>query len=648
MLRITDSLRLATTKLRTRKIRLSITVIISGILFAALLAGLTMLQAAIASLEKFDEGSLSGRYLVGQSATNWANVDNLNNPEIIAQAEARRDELIKQKQAMAKKLGIDYDPKSEPAVSTSMNNEKWLNSDNKIVQQLLKEKNDAKPKLDQQTQDKFATDNGAIKTYPQQTLEPTDGRLAYMADGQEVLDPEAAANLKIDADTGDAKSQFSIQVGSSYNVIDQSLLSGYLLANAKLQPGEVPLIIRYSEAELLLGLKATDPSGGANAQLERLKTLREQAGQLTFSACYRNSASQELLNKAVQQQKAAEAQRKKPSPDYVKPDFEYNLPSADSCGAVTIAKDNRTAEQKTLDAKQRQFDQVFDPEKLTEPAQRKFTFRVVGLMPNDADMTMYGMDGFLSFLMSTRLSYSWIIPSDMLANSDQADFGKFISATSSGGRLGQPINSSSTIYEFATPEGARAYMTKASCNDATKEEGSASPICLENSMVVAVPVGSNSLVIYDASQHLRPIIFWTFVGVTVLAAFILLIIISRTIADSRKESAVFRALGATRLAICQIYLTYTLILAGMTTLFSIGLGLIITAVADANFAEKITATLRVTMTPANLDTTFSLWMVDWRIIGLITLGILIAALLACALPLIRNTRRNPMRDMRDE
>ena len=104
MLRITDSLRLAGTKLRVRRIRLSITVVVSGLLFAALLAGLTMLMGAQRSVEEFDRGSLNSRYLVAQTAIRPNTIEFTSN--LTARAEAERTQMIKDKQALAARLGL--------------------------------------------------------------------------------------------------------------------------------------------------------------------------------------------------------------------------------------------------------------------------------------------------------------------------------------------------------------------------------------------------------------------------------------------------------------------------------------------------------------------------------------------------------------
>ena len=124
--------------------------------------------------------------------------------------------------------------------------------------------------------------------------------------------------------------------------------------------------------------------------------------------------------------------------------------------------------------------------------------------------------------------------------------------------------------------------------------------------------------------------------------------ISRTVADSRKESAIFRALGATRLDIAQIYIMYTLLLAGLITLFAITAGLIGAGVIDALYSADFSTAARYIIMPRDLNTTFQLFTFDPLIIALAAVSIVAAALIGSILPLARNTRRNPMKDIRDE
>ena len=657
MLRITDSLRLAGTKLRVRRIRLSITVVVSGLLFAALLAGLTMLMGAQQSVEEFDRGSLNNRYLVAQTAIRPNNIEFTSN--LAAHAEAERTQMIKDKQALAARLGLPYDPKSEPSIMQSFpDSQPYPNDQSVIVQRLIRQETAKLPRLTADAQWQFARTRGAVRQFSIQSI-AANGMLNYMERGIESFDDKRQQNNQ-----PTPLEEFKQQFGS-ITTIDQSLLGGYLLAGASAKPSEIPLIIRYQDAETLLGLKPLDKNASNDTQLARLKELRQKARQLTFSACYRNPASQELLQTAKQQIQAAANQAKKPSADYIKPDREYAMPSADSCAAPAVVKDNRSAEARRTEANQRYFDQTFGSAQ-PEPAQAKFTFRVVGLMPDGIEAAQSDIGSFLQQFLSTRLSYTWIMPRGSMTTAAQTAFESTIQ-TANNDQGNANREETLAIYEFSDPNKARSYLAAASCGEGasggteitdlsaqpepaevSKTQKSNKSICLPHYVVFASPTGSNSLVNYDAMERLKPIIMWTFIGVTIIAAFILLIIISRTIADSRKESAVFRALGATRLDISQIYFVYTMIVALLTALFSIAAGLIVVYIADNLLASQITATLRIAMTPKDLATTFHFWTIDWMVIGAVALSIIAAAVLACLIPLIRNTRRNPIKDMRDE
>ena len=657
MLRITDSLRLAGTKLRVRRIRLSITVVVSGLLFAALLAGLTMLMGAQRSVEEFDRGSLNSRYLVAQTAIRPNNIEFTSN--LTARAEAERTQMIKDKQALAARLGLPYDPKSEPPIMQSFpDSQPYPNDQSIIVQRLIRQETAKLPRLTADAQWQFARTRGAVRQFSIQSI-AANGMLNYMERGIESFDDKRQQNNQ-----PTPLEEFKQQFGS-ITTIDQSLLGGYLLANASAKPSEIPLIIRYQDAEALLGLKPLDKNASNDTQLARLKELRQKAGQLTFSACYRNPASQELLQTAKQQIQAAANQAKKPSADYIKPDREYAMPSADSCTAPAVVKDNRSAEAKRTEANQRYFDQTFGSAQ-PEPAQAKFTFRVVGLMPDGIEAAQSDIGSFLQQFLSARLAYTWIMPRGSMTTAAQTALESTIQ-TANNDQGNANREETLAIYEFSDPNKARSYLAAASCGEGnsggteitdlsaqpepaevSKTQKSNKSICLPHYVVFASPTGSNSLVNYDAMERLKPIVMWTFIGVTIIAAFILLIIISRTIADSRKESAVFRALGATRLDISQIYFVYTMIVALLTALFSIAAGLIVVYIADNLLASQITATLRIAMTPKDLATTFHFWTIDWMIIGAVALSIIAAAVLACLIPLIRNPRRNPIKDMRDE
>ncbi|MDO5343941.1 MAG: ABC transporter permease [Candidatus Saccharibacteria bacterium] len=648
MLRLTDTMRLAGTKLRTRKIRTSITVIISGLLFALLTAALVLTQSALDSLARFDKGSLNDRYFL-MSAIMPRGVSQLEeSPEVMKRAETLNKQRITDRQAAAKRLGIPYDAGSEPPLTHVVfeGTPPQLNTQNPSARQALAEAIAARPRLSPEELGQAATSHGAIKAYANTTW-ALFGTTQLMKNGKETFEP-ATEQTPFSGEPS-LQEQLEGAAEGSQQILDDSLLQPFLLDNRPpLGQNEIPIVINYSHAETFLGLTPLNPGSATPQQrIERLTLLRQKAGELTYQLCYRNPASRQLVSTALEQQQAAAAQKKTPKPDYQAPALQYQLPAPDSCGAVTISKDTRDSETKRLDRLKAQFDAQFEPKDTREPVQHKLTFRVVGLMPSEYPMNEgSSLSDVMRRLVAPQFAQGgWIIPRQLLQTSGAHSLVTQLMTESKPSIATLGSERSEYIYEFATADQARTFRKTADCfSDDSRREG----LCSKGSLLLTYPVGSSALVIDDARQLLTPVTFWTFLGVTVLAAFILLIIIARTIADSRRESAVFRALGATRFTISQIYLTYAVFLAILTALFGIGLGLLATWFIDQTYRSELTTTAQLIMAPRDPALEFHVFSIDLKSIGLIALGILVAALLACALPLIRNTRRNPIKDMRDE
>ena len=218
MLRITDSLRLAGTKLRVRRIRLSITVVVSGLLFAALLAGLTMLMGAQRSVEEFDRGSLNSRYLVAQTAIRPNNIEFTSN--LTARAEAERTQMIKDKQALAARLDLPYDPKSEPPIMQSFpDSQPYPNDQSVIVQRLIRQETAKLPRLTADAQWQFARTRGAVRQFSIQSI-AANGMLNYMERGIESFEDKRQQNNQ-----PTPREEFKQQFGRITTLV-QALLGG--------------------------------------------------------------------------------------------------------------------------------------------------------------------------------------------------------------------------------------------------------------------------------------------------------------------------------------------------------------------------------------------------------------------------------------
>jgi ABC-type antimicrobial peptide transport system permease subunit len=120
------------------------------------------------------------------------------------------------------------------------------------------------------------------------------------------------------------------------------------------------------------------------------------------------------------------------------------------------------------------------------------------------------------------------------------------------------------------------------------------------------------------------------------------------IADSRRETAVFRAIGAKRIDIAQVYVLYTILLALLICIFAISVGMVVAAVFQQKFSPAATVQALVAYNAQDLSRQFSLFYVYLpdmlRLVGLV----FAASIISSFLPLLRNLRRNPIRDMRDD
>ena len=634
MLRTLDASKLALTKLRTRKIRLAVTIIVAGLLFGVVVFGLTVLRAGMASVERFSRDTMSTRYLLAYSNHNENQSELFYNTPQDAKDRilALHKQHIADKKAAAKALGVEYDEKSEEEPITKINQDDSgsLNRNSWAVKTFLKQHTAEKNPLKPERIDAAAKRFGSSTAYRVQDVGGRDGSLDVMIGGREDFQRDKEA-------VPEQLNEF-VSAAGYQTILDESLLNYYFLPHrVHAANNEIPVFISYNDAAALLGKKPLPTTASPQQHIERIRELRNEASNITIQVCYRNNASAHLIQQALDQQRTAANKTKNESD--AKPSIEYALPAADSCGGAIVKKDNRSANEKMADEKLQKFNQQFSTENIT-PQQAKLTYRVVGLLPD----TAYGDDlkSKLAGALNANMPSHWIIPKQTFEAGAAKIYLPNILTTErqelSGGL------SDTTIYEFIDAEHARAFYHATMCNVQPKDKD----LCVDGVSNFTQPFGSNSLVIEELQQQLTPILWYSLLGVIGVAAFILMLTISRTVADSRKESAIFRALGATRLDIAQIYVMYTLLLAGLIALFAIVAGLIGAGVIDVLYSADFSTAAHYIIMPRDLNTTFQLFTFDPLIIALAAVSIVAAALIGSILPLVRNTRRNPMKDMRDE
>ena len=196
--------------------------------------------------------------------------------------------------------------------------------------------------------------------------------------------------------------------------------------------------------------------------------------------------------------------------------------------------------------------------------------------------------------------------------------------------------------EFANASDAQRFIDEQSCT--VQYDNSCKPIGHPYQASLAF---SNSAALDDMQAIFKQWSIYIMVGVMILAAFIMWVTVGRTIVDGRHETAVFRAIGFKRIDIVLVYVLYVVILSASAALFASIIGFIGAYVLDSQFAPQLTAQAQYGFGIISSSNKIHLVGVDLRQLCLILGACIITGLLSVVLPLMRNVRRSPIRDMRE-
>jgi len=656
MIRTKQAIKLARTKLKTRPIRLIALLVTMSVMFAGLVFMANLASGVIGSLKTFGQEGFGGRYLVTARSVTYGTY---GDTALVNQLQPKQDQLIAQKKALAKKLGVSYDPSSDTSLYYSSNrNGPTGNGTTQVINSsplglaALDAQNKAIPGTSFESFAAQAKQAGATHFYRSsgsggnnQGAGSVSGNTAVLVDGKE--DYSASSSQSQYAPTGVQ----SIQT-LGWAQMNGSLLQPFLLANQTTQvgsDGSIPIVAPYSAAEQVLGLSPLPATATSAQKLQRLIQVRNKIAGKTAQLCYRNYASETLLQKAIQQQ--ADVAANKGKAGYVLPHLQYNLPAA-ACGATTVKSDTRTAEEKKDDANQQTFDDTFNPTPAAD--QGVISLRIVGLTPDveAGGGSILSVTTMLTDALSSNLGYGWFSPAEAFTPGT-------IAAQAQNGLLAdQPMTQQEYYAEFPTLAAANSFTKRANCDtshvNSIGQNGVYSPnaqldFCLSQHRALYVyPYGNNAGAIASFQRTVWKILRFVLLAMVVIATIVMVGTFGKVIADSRRETAVFRALGATRLDISQIYLTYTFLVGLLVTALAFVIGSIGVELLNSRLSAGVSVNAVLAYNARDPHMKFNLAGFGVWYLGAIMVLILAVALLSAIIPLFTNMRRNPIRDMRDE
>lgn len=627
MIRLADAMTLALTKLRTRKLRTIVTIIIASLLFSGLALSAFVAGGVLTSARQFTSGNLSERFIANIGFS--ADMDLYSNPDIQARANQLYPQIVAEKKASAKQLGIDYNPNDEPKPVEENEGGKYLNTSSLAAQRAIDEYIKARPSALDKT--KALADPYHPKAYYTMEQASIDGVLKTMKEGKEDFtqkSPQFNGNTTMDFANG--WSYLTTNVVKPF-LVDQKLL------DAQANKDDLPIIAPFSKVEEALGLRPLPKNAPAEERLKRIDEVRAKAASVTFTACYRNSASQAQIDQA--RSVSEEIERNKNNKDYQKPALIYGLPPADSCAPAPVVSDKRTSDEKKLSEKQLEFSRRFG--QIVDPVQQKITARVVGISPDGFDFGSFSsVDILISMIAGSSLQGQWVVPQEFYdALPDKTRYEKFMPKKDAKAPSGLSyITPASQLVEFSNADDARKFVTEVGCTGMD---------CSQSKPTIMY-FGSNSVLIQDLTKGIATVLSYVGVVVAAIASLILMGMIGRVISDSRRETAVFRAIGAKRNDIRAIYVIYTILLSLLVAVVTLAIGLGIALWINSQFTGEATVQAHLTFAGADRAAEFRLFGVWWEALLAIVALIVIAGLVSMLLPIARNLARSPIRDMRDD
>ena len=211
----------------------------------------------------------------------------------------------------------------------------------------------------------------------------------------------------------------------------------------------------------------------------------------------------------------------------------------------------------------------------------KIKFHIVGVFPSFhySDNTD-SVSGLIKSIADSGLPGNVMIPITKLSEAQKILVEKYYSTEKDSAHY--MYDKDFFIYEFETATMAKEFIKKYNCKSA---------ICTSERPFVLSESSNNAILVADIFEKAQLIIGTVTIITVILSATILVSILGRIVADSRKENAIFLAIGYSKCDILQIYVTYTLIYALITAMIASIIGVVIPFIAQALIGERLSASL---------------------------------------------------------
>lgn len=596
-MRFLDSIILARTKRKTRRIRTALVIIVSSLLFAVLLFAALVAAGFKNAANQVKDVGFGGRNIV--SVTYEGNIAQGTTDGYDSTVNQMKDEL------RARKIRVTAETERDSSFASELGY--------RMNQAFVKSQAEANKKLEDKTRE-MANPRAIYRFTP---LQASPYEMKYQPDPSK---DDTAEEIKKRIETGISKPVAADPNKElSLYTVEQDMMRTQVYSGqtTKWQPGQpYPIFVSYSFLEKLSGKSFSGANADSKNQGYR-ELMTAYAGKELFY-CYRNGTASEQLEQVIKYNHDA-AKDNKASTNPIE------VPVCGGFDQALLKKLKIITEPVEPETKP-----LFPPQPIPPAETIKMSFKIVGFVPSPA---AYGTTDAITQILTSVGSlpagqYPGIIPREVIDQDSRLK--RF-----ADGAIGTP---NYLFADFNTRAEEIAFIEK-SCRGNE---------CTSGLNPSVRPFGNIALAFSGLMGSIAKILLVAVGVVMLIAGLMIMFTISKVIADSTKEIAVFRALGARRRDIAQIYFTYGLMLAGSSVLWAFALAGIGSYVVSHIFADSVAAGLIQATGAYNEPVNVILWGVQPVWLAAIILALATAAIIGIAVPVAANLRRKLINALREE
>ncbi len=522
--------RIALAKLRTRKLRVVLTVCASCLAFTLVFVAIAASVSVFDSLTRASDRLYAGASYIEVVDSNYTKQLKADDPSFVSLVRQQYNSDKEKYKNLIKAAGLEYDEFLFENPIVKQDDIESVDQSSQYAQRIQIEHTKA-------SQPRIPTMDGVLEVGRAVVAKPMNGELIIMKDGRVDQARKDALVSKVDAIT----------------LIPDEALAPYV-AESTVAPDadQIPLLLNMQMYRDIFGKRSIASTLGTHIDM-----------------CYRNSVAKNIFETLrFSNIDMTDVSR-----------VSYKRSGDGQCVPPEVVKNSRTAERRKNDVKKAVIDKQFGVE--TEPLVEKVTFVLTGVLPSNsiADSNTQGLALGVEAAIGMAAIGRSVIP---VTQSEKLLSTGIFSLSPYGYGLNYEPLSTAHIMKAKDARTASDYVRKYHCDPM---------ICSSTQALGVRELTTGYYPIAVAKDNLAKITQGIAVTVFCFSVIIMAATFSRIVDDGRREVAIYRAIGIPGRAIWGVFILYGAVVALMTGILSLFVSYIWLWILDRQESNNLTQVL---------------------------------------------------------